>query len=426
MDMKKRLLPVVPLLLSLSANATLSDNDFFSNDYIKEWGRLKLVDNQLSSETEKAIQLKGWTTYGINKAGAMDNLTDEDFDAMKTWGANVVRLSVIPKDADCEYTATTDSLLKVLIERASQRKMYAIVNWNIIYEDYAKHQEKAKTMFGNISKWAAETGHKNVLYDIAGAGNITASWNDLKKYAEELLPIIEENDPGAMVIVGTPNFNHYTNLAAESPIVGTKYPNIGILYSCQFYACTHINTVDAYMRSAAASIPLFVSEWGSTRMDLEGNELCAENSDLFLSHINRDNDGKQLISWCYWVWGDDGVEFAETGTTKDNTSPYGEYILNVIGDKQKDCCNQEEGTVTQEGLTESTKAINICPNPTNGKFTVSTEGPSRIDIYNLMGEKVYSQEAEGETEIDQQLTNGIYTVRITNERGEKSLMLIKK
>ena len=67
MDMKKRLLPVVPLLLSLSANAALSDNDFFSNDYVKEWGRLKLVDNQLSSETEKAIQLKGWTTYGINK-----------------------------------------------------------------------------------------------------------------------------------------------------------------------------------------------------------------------------------------------------------------------------------------------------------------------------------------------------------------------
>ena len=82
--------------------------------------------------------------------------------------------------------------------------------------------------------------------------------------------------------------------------------------------------------------------------------------------------------------------------------------------------------MTQEGLTESTKAINICPNPTSGKFTVSTEGPSRIDIYNLMGEKVYSQEAEGETEIDQQLTNGIYTVRITNESGEKSLMLIKK
>ena len=36
-----------------------------STNYIEQWGRLKLVGIQLSSEKGEAIQLKGWSSFGF-------------------------------------------------------------------------------------------------------------------------------------------------------------------------------------------------------------------------------------------------------------------------------------------------------------------------------------------------------------------------
>ena len=62
--MKKILSLVAAAAMAFSANAALSSTDFSSNNYIQEWGRLKLVGNQLSSEKGEAIQLKGWSSFG--------------------------------------------------------------------------------------------------------------------------------------------------------------------------------------------------------------------------------------------------------------------------------------------------------------------------------------------------------------------------
>jgi hypothetical protein len=83
-----------------------------------------------------------------------------------------------------------------------------------------------------------------------------------------------------------------------------------------------------------------------------------------------------------------------------------------------------EGT---EGIDVVSSQINYCilfPNPNNGTFTIQTSGitsKSEIEVYNMVGEKVYNEtlrQAQGDNKID--ITDqpaGIYLYRVISESG---------
>jgi hypothetical protein len=68
-------------------------------------------------------------------------------------------------------------------------------------------------------------------------------------------------------------------------------------------------------------------------------------------------------------------------------------------------------------VTELTAETKLYPNPTTGQFTVEGANVARVEVYNLVGQKVH--EAEGKTvSIDATNWNkGIYLVNIIEENG---------
>ena len=78
------------------------------------------------------------------------------------------------------------------------------------------------------------------------------------------------------------------------------------------------------------------------------------------------------------------------------------------------------------------KAISLYPNPNNGVFTIQIVGvqnlvPSTIEIYNILGEKVYSKSPEhsgslansqGLITIDLNQPNGMYLYRVISTNGD--------
>lgn len=70
--------------------------------------------------------------------------------------------------------------------------------------------------------------------------------------------------------------------------------------------------------------------------------------------------------------------------------------------------------------------INIYPNPSNGVFTMVTKkevlrAMSNIEVYNVLGEKVYSQFISSNSQFTLDLSsqpNGIYLYRIMGDSGE--------
>ena len=72
-------------------------------------------------------------------------------------------------------------------------------------------------------------------------------------------------------------------------------------------------------------------------------------------------------------------------------------------------------------ITEISSATKLYPNPTSGQFTVVGTDIAKVEVYNLVGQKVWEDEsgtAKGERYIDATNWNkGIYLVNITNQNG---------
>lgn len=90
-------------------------------------------------------------------------------------------------------------------------------------------------------------------------------WQEVKDYATELIPVIRENAPGSVIIVGTPRWDQDVDAAAESPL---EFDNV--LYSLHYYAGTHKDWLrDKAVKAIDAGLPLIISECGS--MDHTGD-----------------------------------------------------------------------------------------------------------------------------------------------------------
>jgi hypothetical protein len=69
---------------------------------------------------------------------------------------------------------------------------------------------------------------------------------------------------------------------------------------------------------------------------------------------------------------------------------------------------------------QAENGISIYPNPTTSHFTVEGEGMNHVTVFNLVGQKVYEMECQGES-LDINLGNaetGVYMVRISTANGE--------
>ena len=69
-------------------------------------------------------------------------------------------------------------------------------------------------------------------------------------------------------------------------------------------------------------------------------------------------------------------------------------------------------------VTELSTVTNLYPNPATGNFTVEGANVAKVEVYNLVGQKVFEQQGNKVVNIDVSSWNkGLYLVNITNENG---------
>ena len=99
--------------------------------------------------------------------------------------------------------------------------------------------------------------YDNVIYEICNEPNGGTTWESIKSYAEEIIPIIRKNDKDALIIVGTPNWSQDVDIASNNPIKGQE----NILYAVHFYAATHKDNIRGKVETAIGNgLPVIVSE----------------------------------------------------------------------------------------------------------------------------------------------------------------------
>ncbi len=256
-------------------------------------GTLHVSGASLLNDKDEIIQLKGLSTHGI--AWFPDYINKNFFTELsQTWNCNVIRIAM--------YTAEyggfcsggdKDNLLSMIdnaVTYATDLDMYIIIDWHILSDSNPNtNKTEALAFFKNVSEKYASNSH--VLYEICNEPNGSTTWKDIKNYALEVIPVIRENSPDSIIIVGTPTWSQEVDKAAADPII--EYDNI--MYALHFYADTHKDSLRKTLENAVnAGLPIFVTEYGIC--DASGSGAINESeAGKWMSLLNR-----YSISSCAW------------------------------------------------------------------------------------------------------------------------------
>ncbi len=401
-------------------------------------GALQVIGTQLCDKNGNPVQLRGISTHGL--AWFPEYVNNELFEQFRNeWNVNVMRLAMYT-DENGGYCVggDQDELKKTVkngVRYATDNDMYVIIDWHVLNDrDPNVHIDDAKAFFKEMSKEYA--GADNVLYEICNEPNGQTSWNDIKLYADEIIPIIRKNDSDAIIIVGTPNWSQYVDQAADDPISG--YDNI--MYALHFYAATHKEWLrDTMTKAINQGLPVFVTEYGicdasgnGSIDEAEANRWVETMDDYGVSYVawnlSNKNETSSIISascqktssleisdlsdsgkWLYNMLTDKKSTAGTSDSTKRDTtadkSGRKEQGKTDSDDHKKN--KKDSGTTNNRSDTGSSKENTDAE--TAGDWLVSATGNSDVDVTVTVNNQ---WETEGKTYYQ-------YTLSIANTSSEK-------
>ena len=263
-------------------------------------GQLHVCGVNLCNQYDRAIQLRGMSTHGLQWFANCYN--NASLDALAgDWQADLFRIAMYVQEGGYETNpAAFTSRVNDLVDLAEARGMYAMIDFHTLTPGDPNHNlERAKTFFAAVS--ARNAAKKNVIYEIANEPN-GVSWAAIKSYAEQVIPVIRANDPDAVVIVGTRGWSSLgvSDGSGAGEITANPVRASNIMYAFHFYAASHKDNYRAEVQRAAAVLPLFVTEFGTVNAN-GGGAVDTASSTAWLDLLDR-----LKIGYANWTFSDAG------------------------------------------------------------------------------------------------------------------------
>nr|WP_239160050.1 cellulase family glycosylhydrolase [Virgisporangium ochraceum] len=263
-------------------------------------GLLRVCGRQLCNARGKAVQLRGMSSHGLQWYS--NCLADSSLNVLANeWNADVLRISMYIQEGGYETDPVGfTNRVHALIEEATERGLYAIVDWHMLEPGDPNHNlARARTFFTEIA--SRHRAKNNVIYEVANEPS-GVHWNTIKSYADQIIPVIRAQDPDGVVLVGTED---WSSLGASGDgqgvqrILANPVSAGNVMYTFHFYAASHddwhLNTV----RDAIAQLPVFVTEFGTQEYTGDGpNNFARAQQYLDLFAQNK-------VSWVNWNYSDD-------------------------------------------------------------------------------------------------------------------------
>ena len=268
-------------------------------------GRLKVSGNQLTDERGVPVQLKGFNTYNLTYCPECVT-RDAVRSNSEFWGANVIRATVYVDDYWNDQSYNLDPglskrMVDSVVSWSEEFGLYCIIDWHIlkIGNPNAPEHAGADDFFREMS--AKHADKKHVLYEICNEPNgDDVPWDTIASYANRIIPIIRENDPQSVIIVGTPEWCQRLDEVVPEKINNTHH----VMYAFHFYAASHLELL-GMLSEQIHRIPVFASEWGVCEYTGNG-DVNFGNSEKFLDVMEGhvlDNDTVS-VSWCLFSYSD--------------------------------------------------------------------------------------------------------------------------
>lgn len=256
------------------------------NDYPSYNGFLKVSGTKLLNDKDEEFILKGVSSHGVQ--WFYDLYTTDNLKTLKTdFNTNVFRIAMYTKEGGyIDDPSVKDKVIK-LVDKLIDLDMYVIVDWHILSDNNpVTYTKESKEFFNEISKKYKDK--PNVIYEICNEPNGNTSFDDINKYANEVIPVIRNNSPKSLIIVGTPNWSQDVDRVNK-----LKYENI--MYSLHFYSGSHKEELRNKARNALKNnTPIIVSEFGVSDASGSGG-IYFDETDKWIKFL-KDNK-ISIISW---------------------------------------------------------------------------------------------------------------------------------
>lgn len=325
---------------------------------VQQFGDLQVMGTHLCDERGKPIQLRGMSTHGIQYFSNM--YTENLVRSLSTeWNADIIRISSYINEGFPNpggYLKSPEhwhNYIDQLVDYAEQEEIYVLIDWHMLSPgDPNYYLEEAKSFFYYM---AEKHGAKdNVLFEICNEpnnqglykwdidnGNIyisdtlvpgkTVTWNEnIKPYAEEILPIIRQHSDN-IVIVGTPQWS-----SRPDRVVGNMLGYKNIMYAMHFYAASHGSSYHSFVEYAVErEVPIFITEFGIQEASGDGE------NDYYSASKWLDLLEREKISWINWNLSQDHRSSAvylrdaslgsvESYADRTNMNDGGKWVLDKI------------------------------------------------------------------------------------------------
>ncbi|KZN40291.1 cellulase family glycosylhydrolase [Pseudoalteromonas luteoviolacea] len=286
---------------------------------VEKYGQLRVCGTGLCSEKNERIQLRGMSSHGLQWYGLGKCMTDVSLDVLAyDWQADIVRLSLYVQEGGYENDpAGFTAQMNTLIEMASQRGLYVLVDWHQLTPgDPNFNLDLAKQFFTDIV--TSNKHRKNVIYDIANEPN-KVEWSQIRHYADQVIPVIRNIQPNALILLGTHGWSTFGASSGGSvqDVLNDPVKFDNIMYTFHFYAASHKDYYRSVLDQASDVLPVFVSEWGTQNYDGDGP------NDFVSAQQYIDLMARKKISWTNWNYSDDfrsGAVFKRGACTSQNFS----------------------------------------------------------------------------------------------------------
>lgn len=332
----------------------------------EQHGALSVTGTMLTGQSGEVVVLKGVSTHGLSWFPQYAN-----YDAFRTmrdeWGINTVRLAMYTAEYNgyCTGDENNRNKLKQLIydsvDAATQLGLYVIVDWHVLQDQNPNtYKDQSIAFFSEVSNKLKN--QSNVIYEICNEPNGGVNWQQIKSYAEEVIPVIRANDPDAIIIVGTPTWSQDVDQAAANPITG--YDNI--MYALHFYADTHRDNLRNRMVTAIQNgLPIFVSEYGICDASGSG-AINSSQATLWMNTMQQYN-----VSFCAWNLSNKGETSAMIRTDCAKTSDWTYEELSASGqwyvDWMREHADVEPAPLGQGGGNSSGASNNNAQSSNSGQ-----------------------------------------------------------
>lgn len=327
---------------------------------ISAHGALRVDGTKLRDESGEVVVLQGFSSHGLGwyprylNGAAMDTLSQA--------GANVMRLAMYT-EANNGYLESPEENLNYLymgIETVLAADLYVIVDWHILRDGNPNtYITEASAFFNEISTHYKD--HPGIIYEICNEPNGDTTWEDVSDYANIIIPIIRENAPNSIILVGTPNYCTDFSGPKEDPL---SFSNI--MYSMHRYVdVSQYKPCDVYLINSVvqAQLPVFVSEWGVTggsAVPASRSEDYPENAKPFLEYMQQHD-----ISWTAWALSNNDESHSTfhkdsnklSNWTESDLTSFGKLIFESLWPEQTDsfCLTNIESLARSLGLCRNNR-----------------------------------------------------------------------